>query len=85
MGCSVVTDTAALRKAADVAGWVIYDARKQSAFAEKVIRRLRSEADVDVIGQALVAAASFMKHPGFRPEMEFRILIQSSEIPYDPK
>jgi len=74
MGCSVVTDAMALRSVVDVAGWVIYDSGKQATFAAKILRSLHKESDNDVIEQALVAAASFMKHEGFRPEMEFRIL-----------
>jgi hypothetical protein len=74
MGCSVITDAKLLKKVADVAGWVIYDAKEQGAFARKVLRKLRNETDNDKIEQTLVAAASFMKHEGFRPEMEFRIL-----------
>ncbi len=74
MGCSVVTDAMAVKNVADVAGWVIYDANDQSAFAFNVLSRLRGIADTDMIEQALVAAASYMKHPGFQPEREFRLL-----------
>jgi hypothetical protein len=56
-----------------VAGW-IYDQKKQRAFAYKVLARLRKQVDNDVIQQVLVAAASYMKHEGFRAEMEFRLL-----------
>lgn len=51
-----------------------HDAKKQSAFASKVLRRLRSVADEDEIEQALVASASYMKHEGFRSEKEFRLI-----------
>ncbi len=74
MGCSVVTDAVALKKVVDVAGWVIYDAREQEVLAKQVLRKLRSETDNDRIERTLVAAASFMKHEGFQPETEFRIL-----------
>lgn len=74
MGCSVVTDALAVKGAADVAGWVIYDPQAQAVFARKVLDRLRAQTDPDVIQQVLVAAASFMKHKGFRPEQEFRLL-----------
>jgi hypothetical protein len=74
MGCSIVTDAEAVRNVADVAGWIIYDARKQKTFAQKVLARLREETDNALIERTLIAAASFMKHEGFRPEMEFRLL-----------
>ncbi len=74
MGCSVVTDTIAVKNVADVAGWVIYDPKKQRAFAYKVLNRLRNETDNDKIQQALAAAASYVKHEGFQQELEFRIL-----------
>lgn len=74
MGCSVVTDVASVRSVADVAGWVIYDAGKQKTFARKVLTGLRQETDDDLIARTLVSAASFMKHGGFQPEKEFRLI-----------
>jgi hypothetical protein len=74
MGCSVVTDAMAVKNVADVAGWVLYDSKKQKAFAYKVLGRLRKETDNDLIEQVHVASACYMKHEGFNPEMEFRLL-----------
>lgn len=94
MGCSVVTDQNRVRQVADVAGWVLYDTRKQIAFAKKVLVELQNEIDNYVtpqnemkndimlqkdtkkvlIAQVLAASACYMKHEGFRPEMEFRLL-----------
>lgn len=74
MGCSIVTDAMAVKNVADVAGWVIYDSKKQRAFAYKVLAQLRNETDNDLIEQVLIAAASYMKHDGFQPEMEFRLI-----------
>jgi len=74
MGCSVVTKTADVQRVADVAGWVIYDARKQLAFARKILQTLRKQTDVAIIEQVLIASACFMKDKGFEPEAEFRLL-----------
>lgn len=74
MGCSVVTDAMAVKQFSDVAGWVIYDPKKQTAFANKVLKKLRGQTQPGPVQQALVAAACFMKHPGFAPEKEFRLL-----------
>ena len=74
VGCSVVTDTLAVQNVADVAGWILYDEKKQRAFARKVLRLLRNETDPNTIEKVLVAAACYIKHGGFRPEQEFRLL-----------
>lgn len=74
MGCSIVTDPLQISLVADVAGWVLYEGKKQRAFARTILEGLRNERDIDLIGQVLVAAASYMKHEGFEPEMEFRLL-----------
>ena len=74
MGCAVITDAVAVKKVGDVAGWVIYDPRERDAFASKTLERLRKETDDRLIQQALVASASYMKHEGFSPEKEFRLL-----------
>jgi len=74
MGCSIVTNPLQISLVADVAGWVLYDSKKQKAFARKILEGLRNERDINIIGQVLVAAASYMKHEGFQPEMEFRLL-----------
>jgi hypothetical protein len=74
MGCSIVTDATAVKSVADVAGWVIYDPSKQKQFAHSVLEKLRNATDDDLIEQVLVAAASYMKHQGFQPELEFRLL-----------
>jgi hypothetical protein len=74
MGCAIVTDAMAVKSVADVAGWVIYDTDQQQAFADEVLGRLRNETNNDRIEQVLVAAASYMKHEGFRPEEEYRLL-----------
>jgi hypothetical protein len=73
-GCSVITTTPALHSVADVSGWVVYEPKRQHAFAYKVLDRLRKVDDELRIARTLVAAASFMKHPGFSPEAEYRIL-----------
>jgi hypothetical protein len=75
MGCAVVTDPAAVRNVADVGGWVLYDHQAQSAFADRVLRGLQGVANVQVMEQVLVAAASYMKHEGFKQEEEFRLLV----------
>ena len=74
MGCAVVTDAAAVRTAADIAGWVIYDPKRQGTFARKVLESLRGRTDTPHMEQALVAAACFIKDEGFRPEREFRLV-----------
>jgi len=74
MGCNVVTLQESIRKIASVAGSVIYKERAQNAFASKVLSSLRNEKDAVVIGQTLVAAASFMKDPNFEVEREFRLI-----------
>ena len=74
MGCSVVTDALAVKNVADVVGWVLYDKKKQLSFAYKVLSKLRKETDNDLIEQVLIAAASYMKHEGFQPEKEFRLI-----------
>jgi hypothetical protein len=74
MGCSVVTDAVAVHEVAGVAGWVIYDPRKQKAFANKVLSRLRKTNGSDLVQQVLIAAASYIKHDGFSQEEEFRLL-----------
>ena len=74
MGCSIVTETSALARISDVAGWVVYRRSKQNAFAFKVLDQLRSESDNQVISQVLIAAASYIKHEGFRHEMEYRVI-----------
>lgn len=74
MGCSLITDTLAVKGVADVAGWVIYDPQEQTAFARQMLDRVSTVNDPVVMQQVLVAAASFMKHEGFRPEQEFRLL-----------
>lgn len=74
MGCCLVTDTQEVARVADVAGWVLYGQREQGRFAHEILVKLYLEKDQDVIGQTLVAAASFMKHKGFQPEKEYRLL-----------
>ncbi len=74
MGCSIVTDAVAVKNVADLAGWVLYERGQQEVFASRVLSRLQSEKDNAVIEKALVAAASCMKHEGFKPEKEFRLL-----------
>lgn len=74
MGCCLVTDALEVKNVADVAGWVLYDRMEQETFAQEVLNGLRPETDPKALGQALVAAASYMKHDGFRPEQEFRLL-----------
>jgi hypothetical protein len=74
MGCSVVTDSVSLHQIADVAGWVIYEVPKQQAFAYKILAKLRNMQDDALIEEVLIAAACYMKHDGFKPEKEFRIL-----------
>lgn len=74
MGCSIITDAVAVKNAADVAGWIIYDAEKQKTFARKVLARLNQETDDSLIERTLIVAASFMKHEGFQSEREFRLI-----------
>jgi hypothetical protein len=74
LGCSVETVSAELQAIADVAGWVIYDPVVHEKFAQGVLNGLRHVKDVKQIERAAVAAASFMKHSGFAPEQEFRVL-----------
>jgi len=70
-GCSVVSDAAAIRDVADVAGYVIYERRKQMTFARKVLERLRAEPDVLEVNRAIIAAACFMKHEDSAPRRSF--------------
>lgn len=74
MGCAIVTDVAAVSHAADVSGWVIYDPEEQRRFAEQIIKNAADISDNATLRRILVAAASFMKHEGFRPEKEYRLL-----------
>lgn len=74
LGCSIVTDATAIKAVADVAGWVLYNEKPQRSFASKVLKSLRNEHDVDTIEKVLIAAASYIKQEGFRPEQEFRLL-----------
>jgi len=74
MGCAVVTDALAVKRLADVAGWVIYNGRQQRGFAGKVLEGLRGTKDQLQIEQTLVAAACYMKHEGFLAEREFRLV-----------
>lgn len=74
LGCSIVTDAAAIKNVADVAGWVIYDLKTQRRFAYEILRQLSNEKDDELIEKTLTAAACYMKHKGFRPEMEYRLL-----------
>lgn len=76
MGCCLVLNSADLRNIADVAGWVIYKEKEQTAFANRLKRELRKSknlSETDVL-RILVAGASFMKHEGFAVEKEFRVI-----------
>lgn len=75
MGCAVVTSALAVQKVADIAGWVVYSPKNQRAFAYKILNDLRREKDRIVIEKMLIAAACYMKHDGFRPEKEFRMIV----------
>jgi hypothetical protein len=74
LGCSIVTYAGHVKRVADAAGWVLYDPAEQKRFALEILDRLQSESDPVVIEQVLVAAASYIKHEGFRSEKEFRLL-----------
>ena len=74
MGCCVVTDAIEVSRAADVAGWILYDRPDQDTFAHEVIRGVARRSP-NVIERALLSCACFMKHEGFRPEVEFRLVI----------
>jgi hypothetical protein len=80
MGCAVVTDATAVRGVADIAGWVLYEEKQQEAFVEAALNALsvlvgsNPKKSISVIAQFLTAATSFIKHPGFHPEQEFRLL-----------
>ena len=80
IGCSVEVDRSALDQAGTFSGWVIYDETAQKTFAASVVQALRSiRPGAEEAGIYLLAAASFMKHPGFAPEMEFRVLLVPSD------
>lgn len=72
-GCSIVVSTDELQNVGDAAGWVIYDKSEQESFAREVLSAIRSTTDVDLMMKAILLAASFMKHPSFIPEREFRV------------
>lgn len=74
MGCSIVTDTMAVHAVSDVSGWVLYDRTEQQSFAKDVVTGLKGNTDVQTIARVLVAASCFMKHPGFSPEAEYRLI-----------
>jgi hypothetical protein len=74
MGCAIVTEVTAVAAVADVSGWIIYERAEQDAFAERVIGRLANVGNDGDLRRVLVAAASFMKHEGFSPEKEYRLL-----------
>lgn len=83
MGCSVVTQVDALTSVADVAGWVFYEETRQNEFASKILDQFNSiylrgstpkQYVEREIQRALMTAASFVKHKGFKPEDEFRII-----------
>jgi len=74
-GCAVVTDVAAVYAVADVAAWTIYTPHEHKVFAERIIGRLATEKDRDVIRKTIQVAASFMKHEGFAAEREYRLLV----------
>ncbi len=73
-GCAVVTSVTSLNSVAAVSGWVIYDREEQKLFARRVIEGVSHLSDELELARTLVAAASFMKHPGFAPEAEYRLL-----------
>ncbi len=74
MGCSLATTVSALQPVADLAGWVIYDEADQKSFAKAVVSAAMAESKDAIAEQILIAGACFMKHPGFKPEAEFRVL-----------
>lgn len=74
MGCSVITTVSAVHQAADIAGWVIYDEKEQSTFAKAVLEKLRNETNDQTIERILIASVCFIKHSGFQPETEFRLI-----------
>ena len=78
IGCSIAVERKGVYAAASVAGWVIYDEKKQRAFAKKVLKALsgpNAVKDPDLLGNYLLAAAAFMKDEGFSPEKEYRLLV----------
>lgn len=74
MGCAVVTNARSVKAVADVAGWIIYEPKRQAKFASKVLNGLQHESDPDLIEKTVIAAACYMKDEGFAPEQEFRLL-----------
>ncbi len=74
MGCSVVTSSRSVRAVADASGWVKYTESEQRVFARQVLERLSTYSENSPILQSIVTAASFIKHPGFAVEEEYRLL-----------
>lgn len=74
MGCSIETSVPALHSVSNLGGWIIYDFRKQRAFSRKILEHLRLVNDDAYISRVLLVAASFMKHPGFESEQEYRVI-----------
>jgi hypothetical protein len=74
MGCSVVTKASDVQGAADIAGWIVYAPKLQKAFAREVKGLIRGIKDTNELQRILTAAGCFMKHEGFAPEREYRLL-----------
>lgn len=77
-GCSIIVEKTSVASAASVSGWVIYEESAQEAFAKAIISevsKLNLPLGDDLLSTYMVVAASFMKHPGFRPEREYRLLL----------
>jgi len=85
-GCSIQTDVASLHALSAVSGWVIYDQEQQEEFARAVLQSISDIDDPLLIQQYLSAAASFIKHPGFAQENEYRVIVfpDASQVRYRP-
>jgi hypothetical protein len=82
VGCSIEVDRAGIYSVASAAGWIIYEKDEQEKYAATLIQHLIDrKTDINDIATYLLAGASFMKHPGFFPEEEYRLLM----LPQDPK
>ncbi len=85
-GCSIQTDIASLNRLSAVSGWVIYDPNAQENFARTILESIADLEDPLLIQQYLSAAASFIKHPGFAQENEYRVIVfpDPEQVKYRP-
>jgi len=74
-GCSIQTDVSSLHSISAISGCVIYEPVDQDRFAKSVLECIAELDDPLLIQQYLSAAASFIKHPGFQQENEYRVIV----------